>query len=204
MKKLALFIFGIAVAGVLLADILEVAWLFTMTKPLIMASLLFFYSVSSGPEHRSNVLVVAIVFSLAGDVLLMKEEYFVLGLVAFLLSHLFYIFTYRQFVNEESDNALNGLQRVRLAFPIILAGSGLVVILFPVLGDLKIFNTALRLSAVKCIERHFHFPHGVFFYAIISHMIYLSGAKIVTPPQPASFEPYPFVEMVSFLLIQCL
>lgn len=138
MKKLALFIFGIAVAGVLLADILEVAWLFTMTKPLIMASLLFFYSVSSGPEHRSNVLVVAIVFSLAGDVLLMKEEYFVLGLVAFLLSHLFYIFAYRQFVNEESDNALNGLQRVRLAFPIILAGSGLVVILFPVLGDLKI------------------------------------------------------------------
>src|SRR5687767_4214205 len=138
MKKIALVLFLVAVAGVLISEFFAVSWLFTIAKPLIMVSLLFYYIFSAASEYRSNVLVLAIVFSLAGDVLLMDEAYFVPGLIAFLMAHVLYIVAYRQFSGEESDNALNGLQRVRLAFPVILAGSGLVVILFPVLGDLKI------------------------------------------------------------------
>jgi uncharacterized membrane protein YhhN len=138
MKKMALVLFLVAVAGVLVSEFFAIAWLFMVAKPLIMVFLLFYYLFSAAPEYRSNVLMLAIVFSLAGDVLLIKEAYFVPGLIAFLMAHVLYIVAYRQFSGEESDNALNGLQRVRLAFPVILAGSGLVVMLFPVLGDLKI------------------------------------------------------------------
>lgn len=138
MKKIALVLFLVAVAGVLISELFAISWIFIVAKPLIMVSLLFYYLFSAAPEYRSNVVMLAIVFSLAGDVLLMNEAYFVPGLIAFLMAHVLYIFAYRQFSAEESDNALNGLQRVRLAFPVILAGSGLVVILFPVLGDLRI------------------------------------------------------------------
>jgi uncharacterized membrane protein YhhN len=138
MKKVALFLFLISAVGVLLAQLLAIELLFMVTKPLIMVSLLFYYLSSAEQGYRSRVLVLAIVFSFAGDVLLMKEEYFISGLIAFLISHILYIFAYRELSSEDSGDALNGLQRARLAFPIILAGSGLVVILFPVLGDLKI------------------------------------------------------------------
>jgi uncharacterized membrane protein YhhN len=50
----------------------------------------------------------------------------------------FYIFTYRQHQHNESENGLQGIQKVRLAFPIILSGTGLVFVLYPVLGELKI------------------------------------------------------------------
>jgi uncharacterized membrane protein YhhN len=138
MKKIALILFCFSVTGVLLDQLLATGWLFTISKPLIMVSLLLYYWYASSPEYRSKVLILAIIFSLAGDVLLMKDQYFIAGLIAFLISHILYIFAYREFNNEDSGDALNALQRVRLAFPIILAGSGLIVILFPVLGDLKI------------------------------------------------------------------
>jgi uncharacterized membrane protein YhhN len=157
MKKIALFLFYSAVAGVLLAEILQIDWLFIIAKPLIMASLFLYYLNAAESEYRSRVLVLAIIFSFAGDVLLMKEEYFVSGLIAFLISHVLYIFAYREFSNEDSGNALNGLQRIRLAFPVILAGSGLVVILFPVLGDLKIpvmlYAAALAIMVITALFR---------------------------------------------------
>jgi uncharacterized membrane protein YhhN len=157
MKKIALILFYTSVAGVLLAELLQTDWLFTIAKPLIMASLLLYYLYAAESEHRSRVLVLAVIFSLAGDVLLMKEEYFISGLIAFLISHVLYIFTYREFSNEDSGNALNGLQRIRLAFPVILAGSGLVVILFPVLGDLKIpvmlYAAALAIMVITALFR---------------------------------------------------
>jgi uncharacterized membrane protein YhhN len=157
MKKIALILFYTSVAGVLLAELLQTDWLFTIAKPLIMASLLLYYLYAAESEHRSRVLVLAVIFSLAGDVLLMKEEYFISGLIAFLISHVLYIFTYREFSSEDSGNALNGLQRIRLAFPVILAGSGLVVILFPVLGDLKIpvmlYAAALAIMVITALFR---------------------------------------------------
>jgi uncharacterized membrane protein YhhN len=157
MKKIALILFYTSVAGVLLAELLQIDWLFTIAKPLIMASLLLYYLYAAESEHRSRVLVLAVIFSFAGDVLLMKEEYFISGLIAFLISHVLYIFTYREFSNEDSGNALNGLQRVRLAFPVVLAGSGLVVILLPVLGDLKIpvmlYAAALAIMVITALFR---------------------------------------------------
>jgi uncharacterized membrane protein YhhN len=60
------------------------------------------------------------------------------GLGAFLVSHIFYILTYRQHQSSDTSNELQGLQRIRYAFPIILSGTGLVVILYSRLGGMKI------------------------------------------------------------------
>jgi uncharacterized membrane protein YhhN len=52
---------------------------------------------------------------------------------------------------------LEGTQRIRLSFPIILAGSGLVVVLYPKLGDLKIpvivYAFVLTLMVLQSIFR---------------------------------------------------
>jgi len=142
MKKIMLIVFLLSGATVLVASVWDMpAWLHLVAKPMIVASLAMYYVSGTDRESRSRVLMAALFFSWLGDVLLMFEDqatyYFMLGLGAFLAAHLFYIFAYKQSRHDESANALLGVQRVRLAFPVILAGSGLVIVLYPVLGDLK-------------------------------------------------------------------
>lgn len=140
MKRIALILFFIAAIGELVSIIAGLDQLHLVCKPMILVTLGFYYLSSAG-ENRSMVVLLAIVFSLGGDVALMFDSinavYFMVGLVCFLISHVFYIVAYRQHQNEEEENALQGIQKLRVAFPIVLAGTGLVVILYPTLGALK-------------------------------------------------------------------
>jgi uncharacterized membrane protein YhhN len=137
MKKIILIIFYLASVGSLAAGLMELQLLNYIAKPLIMISLGAFYFVST-KEGRSGLVIGAILCSLAGDVFLLDGNYFIAGLISFLLGHVLYVFAYKQHRHEDFENALSGVHRVRLAFPIILAGSGLVIVLYPVLGDLKV------------------------------------------------------------------
>ena len=141
MKRIALILFFVAAIGELLSIIAGLELLHFVCKPLIMVTLGAYYLSSAG-EERSLVVLLAIVFSLAGDTALMFDSidpiYFMVGLVSFLISHVFYIVAYRQQQGDEEANALQGIQKLRAAFPIVLAGTGLVVILYPTLGALKI------------------------------------------------------------------
>lgn len=140
MRRAALVLFLVVSAGELLSGTMHSRELHFICKPLIMISLGVYYWLTAS-EHRSGLVSLAILFSFGGDTLLMFDDqqpgFFMFGLVSFLLAHLFYIFAYRQHRDEQTTDGLQGLQRMRLAFPIILAGTGLVIILYPVLGDLK-------------------------------------------------------------------
>jgi uncharacterized membrane protein YhhN len=157
MKKIALILFAVATAGVLFSSLVKIWLLYVICKPMIMISLLFFYLFSTEPADRSRALFLAIVFSFVGDVLLMDDSYFISGLVAFLVAHVMYIFAYRQYRNEPNEGSIQGLQRLRLAFPVILGGTGLIVILYPVLNDLRIpvmiYAIALMLMVITAIFR---------------------------------------------------
>lgn len=111
-----------------------------VTKPLILLSLIGYYL--STVIDRSNLLLLALVFSLGGDVALMfqsvNENFFLIGLASFLIAHILYILVYRQFRNEDATDELVGIQKIRLSMPIILAGTGLVVVLYPHLGAFKV------------------------------------------------------------------
>lgn len=141
MKRIALILFLAAAAGEIISIISHVEGLHLICKPLIMVTLGVYYLSSVG-GHRSWVVLLAIIFSLGGDVALMFDSYdpvyFMVGLVSFLISHVFYILAYQQHRNNDTSNALQGIQKLRAAFPIVLAGTGLVVILYPTLGGLKI------------------------------------------------------------------
>jgi uncharacterized membrane protein YhhN len=140
MRKAAIVLFFLVSLGELLSGVIHFQALHLICKPLILISLGVYYWLKSS-EHRSTLVLLAIFFSFGGDTFLMFDQsnsmFFILGLVSFLISHVFYILAYRQYRDELLTEGLQGIQRIRLAFPIILAGTGLVIVLYPVLGALK-------------------------------------------------------------------
>jgi uncharacterized membrane protein YhhN len=138
MKRAFLFLFLTSSIGELAAQLLAMETLHYVCKPVIIAALGGHYFFSTSGENRSRTVIFALLLSWLGDVLLLNADYFIGGLISFLLAHVLYILAYRQHQYEDKENALYGVQRIRLAFPIVLAGTGLVVVLLPVLGELKI------------------------------------------------------------------
>ena len=107
MKKISLYLFIVASLGEILSEMIGLQYLHQVCKPLIMVTLGIYYL--SHAEFRSTVVWLAIFFSLAGDVLLMFEggdpKFFMLGLAAFLIAHIFYILAYRQHQDESMESS---------------------------------------------------------------------------------------------------
>ena len=194
MKKIALMLFFIVALGELVAIAAQLEVLGMVCKPLIMVTLGVYYLSSAGID-RSYVVLLAIIFSLAGDVSLMFDSvnsiYFIIGLVSFLISHVFYIIAYRQHQNDEYADALQGIQKLRAAFPIVLAGTGLVVILYPALGALKfpvivyalvlvvmVLNALFRTGRTSVVSFWFVFV-GAMFFMVSDSLLALN--KFLTP-----------------------
>ncbi|HYC84538.1 MAG TPA: lysoplasmalogenase [Chryseosolibacter sp.] len=158
MRKTFLFLFfGTAVLH-LIARLFPGDVFIMATKPMLMILLGAYYLAASSSD-RSVTVLGALLFSLVGDVLLLKDEYFIGGLICFLLAHLFYILAYAQHQEiPDDDRGLRGVQRIRLAFPIVLAGTGLIVILYPVIGDLRIpvmiYALVITIMVLKALYRY--------------------------------------------------
>jgi len=128
-----------------------------VTKPMLVILLALYYQQSVPLVNR--IFLLALTFCWMGDIFLLVDHYhelfFMAGLGSFLIAHIFLIFTYRQLLFIE--DGFRGTQRVRLSFPVILAGSGLVIVLFPKLGALKIpvliYALVLSLMVVQSIFR---------------------------------------------------
>ncbi len=140
MKKISFTLFFVVCIGELLSAIIDSRELHVVCKPLLMITLGMYYFYNA--DHKSTVALLAILFSFAGDTTLMFESvnpvFFMVGLGSFLIAHFFYIVAYRQHRDQAEENTLKGIQKMRFAFPIVLWGTGLIVVLFPTLGDLKI------------------------------------------------------------------
>ncbi|MBS1748321.1 MAG: lysoplasmalogenase [Bacteroidetes bacterium] len=62
-----------------------------VTKPLLMPSLILILWIETGLKSVFVKMILwALIFSWAGDITLMKSEYFIFGLIFFLLAHIFY------------------------------------------------------------------------------------------------------------------
>lgn len=144
MKKIFLYLFVLAGIGTLVSEIANNQLLHMICKPAIMITLALHYRMLQREQNQdlSKVLLGAIIFSCVGDILLMFQhryaDFFMFGLGAFLVSHIFYMLAYRQHQSADTSNELQGLQKIRYAFPIILSGTGLIVILYSRLGEMKI------------------------------------------------------------------
>lgn len=108
-----------------------------ISKPAIVVSLLVFfwmYSISLHSKLR-RLIALALMFSLAGDILLMfvakSQMYFLIGLVSFLIAHLMYIIAFAQQQNK-------ALKPYRLILVLLVYACGLFYFLKDGLHDMLI------------------------------------------------------------------
>jgi len=139
MKKNWLIVFVIA----LIADLIGVylkneLFVYVAKPPVVIALILYFLSATSGNTNKlKKFITLALVFSLSGDVLLMfdsmDKNFFLFGLTAFLIAHLFYILFFSKARSVEKV-------KLKWGFVLIVAlyYTGLIYVLYNDLGEMKI------------------------------------------------------------------
>jgi uncharacterized membrane protein YhhN len=138
-KSIWLILFAIDAITELIAIQLNNETIQLIAKPLLIP-LLGAYFISQTISIKSPLkkwILIALLFSWAGDVVLMFQEkssvYFMLGLVAFLFAHIFYIFFFHNIRVIE-----NMKSKAWLLLIVVIYYAGLVTFLSPYLGDMKL------------------------------------------------------------------
>ncbi len=111
-----------------------------ITKPLLMPLLIMAYVMGHDRKNIfSRLMISGLFFSWLGDILLMPEDndglYFILGLSCFLTTHILYIFYFLKISSQEKSFFR---QYPYLLLFIGIYGAGLLYLLWPYLGELKI------------------------------------------------------------------
>lgn len=108
-----------------------------LAKPAIVMSLLFLF-VNTGknlPKSLRTKTTIALIFALLGDILLMfvdvSPHFFTIGLVAFLIAHVFYILVFLKHKNST-------LSPVRLIIPLLIYAAFLFYLLKDGLGAMLV------------------------------------------------------------------
>jgi len=137
-EKTFTLIFSVIVLLELISGNIEsLSQLHYFTKPLILASLIaFFWSKSNHlPKGIRNITLLALLFSLTGDILLMfvdtSANFFIGGLIAFLLAHIMYILTFI----KKRNKTINPLF---IIIGLLIYAAGVFYIVKDGLGDMQI------------------------------------------------------------------
>ena len=126
-------------------------------KPLLMPLLIFLFIslTASFTSPLKKWIILALLFSWTGDVLLMFEStnsnFFIFGLVAFLIAHIFYILFYESIIRKE------GLRKNYWWFiPVIIYYIALIYILSPNLGDMtwpvRIYGIVICYMLIQALQ----------------------------------------------------
>ena len=156
-KEIWLFVFIIALSadiGFILSDQNSLR---LFSKPLIVVSLLIYFisKTVATPSRLRSLIITALLFSLLGDLLLLFEAndpvFFITGLIAFLLAHIFYIIAF---------NHLRTTEKIRLKIlffiPVLCYYLFLIVVLYNYLNEMKIpvmvYGGAISLMLVMAVH----------------------------------------------------
>jgi len=133
MKSNWQLIYATVSAAVLVTILSGQSSLYMLVKPLLMVSLLFYFTTGSMgyPKWRIPVMF-ALIFSWLGDVLLLSDDLFMAGLAAFLVAHIFYIVAYHK--TGAASGELKPMDSIKLA----VLGVILIAVLYPHLGGMLI------------------------------------------------------------------
>ena len=131
-----LVLFFYAAIGIMIAEGLNRQSIRYLTKPLLMPLLLFFYLYNAASP--SMWIVLALAMSFAGDVLLLwpkKPKFFMGGLGAFLLAHIFYIV---YLILYPMSAVHLSISDVWVTVPLFIFGLAVFLLLKPGLGTMKL------------------------------------------------------------------
>ena len=146
--------FSIIFLGNILTHLLDIPVLETISKPMIMLSLLaYFYLNTKGTSFKKlrGILITSIIFSWFGDVSLLLEStekpyFFILGLGSFLVAHVLYVIAFYQMTQKQKGF----VQKNPFWLIVFLVfGGGIYVFLLPQLKELALPVFVYMLSIVS-------------------------------------------------------
>ena len=159
-KKYWIFLFAVILIGDLVGIQLNNNLVQSFLKPLIITTLIGYFDsqLNSITKGLPKWVLFALLFSLLGDVVLMFQEtksiFFLLGLSAFLIAHIFYIiFFYKVRVKE------NVKSNPWLLVLVVIYYAALIGLLSPYLADMKIpvFVYGIVISFMFMLAMHMLF-----------------------------------------------
>jgi len=165
-----------------------------VAKPAVMICLFIWLYLSTGLQGLTLWFGIGILFSLAGDVLLMisLDRMFVFGLVAFLLAHIAYLVGFQNELMEVTAwsvmlivlLAINGVRLIRRIVSSIKA-KGQTRLVYPVIVY-SIVITVMLYAAMTTISNPAWTTRAAFFVSVGAFLFYLSDLilawnKFVTP-----------------------
>ena len=138
-EKHWILLFAAVITGDIIGTQVESGLLQTIFKPMILPVLIGYFDsqVKDITKGFAKWVLFALLFSFAGDVLLMfqakKEIFFLLGLSAFLIAHIFYIIFFHHIRLKEGVKS-----NPWLLVPVVVYYAGLIYFLSPYLGEMKL------------------------------------------------------------------
>lgn len=90
MSKFKIYFFVVAILMCII-EFANITWLRFYIKPLICPILIIYIFQNSVDPKSLSLIILSLIFACLGDTLLMWEQLFIIGLIAFLIAHIFYI-----------------------------------------------------------------------------------------------------------------
>jgi len=138
-KRFWILLFAVVLTGDIMGIQMGDTLLQTIFKPLIIPVLIGYFAaqVKMVTKGLAKWILIALIFSLLGDILLMYQEkkpvFFLLGLSSFLIAHIFYIIFF---------NAIWLTQKIKnnslIVAVVLVYYAVFMILLLPYLGDMKL------------------------------------------------------------------
>lgn len=134
----------------------------SISKALLLPILLvtFFLSTAAFKGTTRNLVMAALLFSWAGDVLLLFQEknssFFLAGLVSFLIAHLCYIFSFTRSVRTNNVSLIS--RKPLVVLPFVLYGVGFFWLIHGGLGEMMMpviaYESIILLMGLTALNRY--------------------------------------------------
>lgn len=177
------FVFAVLLMAELICGTIEtLAFWHHITKPLLLISLLFYFLSQS--KHLGttthSLTVLALMFSLAGDILLLfdtqSDLYFILGLISFLMAHLMYsVVFYKRRNPKINPIVLIGILALYTFGFFSILKKGLNNLLIPVI----IYMVVILIMVITSYLRRYNVPKYSFILVFNGALLFVISDSIL-------------------------
>jgi uncharacterized membrane protein YhhN len=210
------FFIYLLVASIHLASILageDFVTVVMITKPLLLLSLLIiFWSLTRNqPGAFRNFVLAGLFFSWTGDVILLFQEkspdFFIFGLVSFLIAHICYIIAFRRTELSGSQTILR--EKPWLIAPFACYGVGFFMLIREGLGAMMvpvvIYMIIILLMGIAALNRFRKVPYHSFLMVFTGALFFMVSDSLLAVNK--FYSPFPqsgFLIMLTYIIAQFL
>ena len=184
-SKIILVFYFICGITFILLERFETGIIVILTKSLIIPSLIvyFYFVIQDYRNTLFKLISFALVFSWIGDITLQltmyNENFFIIGLCAFLITQLIYSIAFFSTTGKKSII----ISRPYLLIPVIGYGFGLIFYLYDGLGDktipVIIYSLVILLMLTAVINRYGRVISISFYYVLIGAVLFVISDSLI-------------------------